>query len=134
MLSPDVSHNSEILSDAFAHLPQTRRMTCSFQDGRGLSIRRRAKVRLHHRGEAIEPPIYQVLRIEYTRRERSIWSGPSDEARGAFDPTWTVIVTAVPSNLRHAVKAALLESGVPEIACPWLASRANVTGRLGWSQ
>lgn len=122
---------AEDLSRAFDGLPQLPLLTCSFVSSRGLSPRRRAKIKPQHQGTPIEPPIYHVLQIKYQQRERSIHAGTYDEERGAFEPAWTVTVTAVPSDLRHAIKTKLLAEALPSAVRPWLLARADVTGALG---
>ena len=37
----------------------------------------------------------------------------------------------VPSNLRKPIRALLLETGLRDLALPWLGKRSNITGMLG---
>jgi len=122
---------AEDLSNALALTPQAGLLSCHFSSSRALGARRRGKVKPQFRGEAIEPPLYQVLGIRYEKRERSIYSGDFDEQRGAFDPSWTITISAVPSEMRSAIRKALLEHGLPRIAQPWLLKHSAATGLVG---
>jgi len=122
---------AEDLFNALALTPQAGLLSCHFSSSRALGARRRAKVKPQFRGEVIEPPLYQVLKFKYEKRERSIYSGDFDEQRGAFDPSWTITVSAVPSEMRSAIRRALLEHGLPSIAQPWLLKHSVATGLIG---
>jgi hypothetical protein len=110
---------AEVLSRALDEVPQHSEITCSFYAGNAHQF--------------LERPTHLVLSALYRRRARTFNDGAESQARGVYEPRRTITVFAVPRGLRHAIKTALLQDGLPNTVRPWLIENAHVMGQTGMS-
>jgi hypothetical protein len=108
---------AEALSQALEGVPQHAALTCSFCAG--------------NTHQHLDKPRQLALSAAYNKRARSFYDGQDADARGVFLPRWSITVFTVPRTLRHAVKLALLNDGLPNILRPWLIANAPMTGKTG---
>jgi len=104
------------ISDAFEGVPQFEELSIRFSPGE----------RNPHR---VESP-FSVFRVNYSKRKPGHSASNSFIEEGWYDPRWEINVGAVPRQLRHTVKTALLSEALPRVR-RWLADHADATGRDG---
>jgi hypothetical protein len=108
---------AEALSRALDGVPQHDQISCDFYAGNPNTDKDKDKI--------------YVLSVSYTKQARSFHHSEDAGERGVFDPRWTISVYAVPSELRHNIKTALIDVGLPDFVRKWLIDNANLTGKTG---
>ena len=109
---------TEALSRALDGVPQHGDLACNFFAGNP-----------HH--EQNKRQSVYFMAFTYEKVARSFHHAQSAEAVGVFDPRWRIHICAVPVETRAAIKKHLIEDILPNVVCPWLVEKANMTGRTG---
>jgi hypothetical protein len=109
---------AEILSRSLDGIPQHLQVTCSFY----------AASNPHH--DARREKIH-VLHAMYRKIERNFHHSGDAAQRGVFDARWSITVFCVARALRHEVRQALMEVGLPNHVRPWFMAQARIGGQSG---
>lgn len=105
------------LSRALDGVPQHDQIACTFFAGNPNAAKHKDRI--------------YVMSVVYEKQGRSFHHSEDANERGVFDPRWTINVYAVASEIRAAIKAALLEVGLPDCTRKWLVEHAHLTGKTG---
>ena len=117
---------AQALSRLLEGVPQHDLLTCGFTAG-------------DHADR--EKTIVSVLMLMYRKSAQQFASSKHDVDRGAFDSQWLITVFAVPTELRHEIKSALIESRtvgsetveseLEKTVRPWLLEQFAIHGKTG---
>jgi hypothetical protein len=108
---------AQVLSRALDGVPQHDQVACTFYAGNPNADKNKDRI--------------FVMSVVYEKQARSFHHSEDADERGVFDPRWTIHVYAVASELRHEIKTALLENGLPDYTQKWLIEHAYLTGKTG---
>jgi hypothetical protein len=110
---------AKALSRALEGVPQHNQIGCTFYAQNPKADKNKDKI--------------YVMSVLYEKHGRTFHHSEDADARGVFDPRWSINVYAVAAGLRHEVNAALMDVGLPDFVAPWLIANANLIGQTGGS-
>ena len=110
---------AEKLSRLLEGVPQHPHLTCSFYAGNP------------HINRGAARGVIFVLQVLYRQQSKNLYYSKESSERGAFKPSWSILVYSVPQEYRQEIKTALIESEIEMVVRPWLLEQFIVHGRTG---